>query len=233
MCNTMYNINIQKQKSFFNFFIMCNVFLYEFYKGFRMMRAEAPCVTVFGSARVKESELYYQQTYEIGKTIASLHFTTLTGGGGGLMEAANKGAFENGGRSVGCNIVLPFEQKPNPYLNIFFTFNYFFIRKFMLTNFSVAYVVVPGGFGTLDEMFGVITLIQTHVIQRRPVIIFNSHFYGELKQTIQKLHDDGVISTNDLTFIYYMDTQEELSKFLSTNICVKKKKQKLPNKGIV
>src|SRR5689334_5294245 len=127
----------------------------------RTLHFIGPCITVFGSARFKEGHKYYEASREFGKRIAEIGFTTMTGGGPGVMEAANRGAFENGGYSVGCNIQLPFEQKANPYVQTSLTFEYFFIRKVMLVKYSYAFIIMPGGFGTMDEFFETITLVQT------------------------------------------------------------------------
>src|SRR6266511_4782600 len=144
----------------------------ELIKGFRMLHFVGPCITVFGSARVKEDDLFYVKAKEFGKRIADIGFTTMTGGGPGIMEAANRGAFENGGTSVGCNIQLPFEQKANPYVHTSITFEHFFVRKTMLIKYSYAFIIMPGGFGTMDEFFEAVTLIQTKKITEFPVIIF-------------------------------------------------------------
>src|ERR1700733_6152523 len=133
----------------------------QFIKGFRTLHFVGPCITVFGSARFTENDAYYIRAREFGKRIAGLGFTTLTGGGPGIMEAANRGAFENGGMSVGCNIKLPFEQKANKYLHKCVTFDYFFVRKALLIKYSYAFVCMPGGFGTMDEYFDILTLVQT------------------------------------------------------------------------
>ena len=125
----------------------------QFIKGFRTLHFVGPCITVFGSARFKDDHPYYQQAVEFGKSIARLGFTTMTGGGPGIMEGANKGAFENGGQSVGCNIRLPFEQQANPYLHTSITFEHFFVRKTLLIKYSYAFIIMPGGFGTMDEFF--------------------------------------------------------------------------------
>ena len=137
----------------------------EFVRGFRALRSLGPCVTVFGSARFGESSPYYEQARQLSRALAQKGFTILTGGGPGIMEAANRGAIEAGGKSVGCNIILPHEQKPNPFLTRVVTFYYFFVRKVMLVKYSQAYVILPGGFGTLDEMTEALTLIQTKKLQ--------------------------------------------------------------------
>jgi uncharacterized protein (TIGR00730 family) len=137
----------------------------EFVRGFRALHFVGPCVTVFGSARFKEDHPYYALGREVGRELARAGFTVMTGGGPGIMEAANRGAKEVGGRSVGCNIELPAEQKPNQYLDRFITFHHFFVRKVMLVKYSYAFVALPGGFGTLDEIFETATLVQTGKIR--------------------------------------------------------------------
>ena len=140
----------------------------EFIRGFRALHFVGPCVTVFGSARFKEDHPYYALGREVGRELARAGFTVMTGGGPGIMEAANRGAKEVGGRSVGCNIELPAEQKPNPYLDRWITFHHFFVRKVMLVKYSYAFVALPGGFGTLDEIFETATLVQTGKIRGVP-----------------------------------------------------------------
>src|SRR5206468_12044747 len=130
---------------------------WQFLKGFRTLHFIGPCITVFGSARYKEDNIYYAKAREFGKRIALGVFTTLTGGGPGIMEAANRGAFENGGKSIGCNIRLPFEQKPNPYVSRSITFEHFFVRKVLMVKYSYAFIIMPGGFGTMDEFFETLT----------------------------------------------------------------------------
>src|SRR4029079_6552852 len=147
--------------------------LLEFIKGFRALHFVGPCVTIFGSARFKDGHPFYEKTEELSGKIAQLGFTIMTGCGPGIMEAANKGAKEVGGRSVGCNIVLPHEQLHNGYLDKWVNIKYFFLRKTLLIKYSYAFVVMPGGFGTLDEFFAAITLIQTRKIQMFPIIIFD------------------------------------------------------------
>ncbi|MFM8710472.1 MAG: TIGR00730 family Rossman fold protein, partial [Sphingomonadales bacterium] len=158
----------------------------QFIKGFRTLHFAGPCITVFGSARFAEEHPYYQQAREFGKRIAALGMTTLTGGGPGIMEAANRGAFENNGQSVGCNIVLPFEQKENPYLHYSVTFEHFFVRKVLLVKYSYAFIIMPGGFGTMDELFETLTLVQTNTITQFPIILFGKSFYQPLMDTIDK-----------------------------------------------
>jgi uncharacterized protein (TIGR00730 family) len=181
----------------------------EFIRGFRAMHFSGPCVTVFGSARFKEGTEYYELTRKFSAQAAKLGFTILTGGGPGLMEAANRGAKEVGGRSVGCNIVLPMEQHPNPYLDKWVNMKYFFVRKTLLIKYSYAFVIMPGGFGTLDELFEAMTLIQTKKIKEFPVIIFSKAFHKELIEHIEKMKQIKTISEEDLQLFLVTDSIEE------------------------
>lgn len=182
---------------------------FEFIRGFRALHFTGPCVTVFGSARFKEDSEYYQLTQKFSAEVAKLGFTILTGGGPGLMEAANRGAKEVGGRSVGCNIVLPMEQHPNPYLDNWVNMKYFFVRKTLLIKYSYAFVIMPGGFGTLDELFEAMTLIQTKKINEFPVIIFSTSFHKELVEHIEKMKQVKTISDEDLQLFLVTDSIEE------------------------
>lgn len=181
----------------------------EFIKGFRALHFSGPCVTVFGSARFKEDSEYYQLTRQFSAEVAKLGFTILTGGGPGLMEAANRGSKDVGGRSVGCNIVLPMEQHPNPYLDKWVNMKYFFVRKTLLIKYSYAFVIMPGGFGTLDELFEAMTLIQTKKIKDFPVIIFSKGFHEELNEHIEKMRQVKTISDEDLQLFLVTDSIEE------------------------
>jgi len=146
--------------------------LIEFIRGYRSLAFVGPCITIFGSARFGEDHPYYALTRRVAAEVAKLGFTVMTGGGPGLMEAANRGAKDVGGRSVGCNIVLPHEQHPNPWLDKWVNIRYFFVRKTLLIKYSYAFICMPGGFGTLDELFEAITLIQTKKIRNFPIIVF-------------------------------------------------------------
>ena len=181
----------------------------EFIRGFRALHFSGPCVTVFGSARFKEGSEYYELTRKFSAEAAKLGFTILTGGGPGLMEAANRGAKDVGGRSVGCNIVLPMEQYPNPYLDKWVNMRYFFVRKTLLIKYSYAFVIMPGGFGTLDELFEAMTLIQTKKIKEFPVIIFSKAFHKELIEHIEKMKEVKTISEEDLQLFLVTDSIEE------------------------
>ncbi|MEZ4852420.1 MAG: TIGR00730 family Rossman fold protein [Bacteroidia bacterium] len=190
----------------------------EFIKGFRKLHFIGPCITVFGSARFKEDEYYYQKAREIGGEIAKRGFTTMTGGGPGIMEAANRGAKEAGGKSVGCNIVLPHEQKPNPWLDIMINFERFFVRKVLLMKYSYAYIVMPGGFGTLDELFETLTLIQTGKIKKFPVVLFGRKFWMNLLEQVEDMKEQGTISIDDTDLFLVTDSIEETISYIQTKI---------------
>ena len=181
----------------------------EFEMGFRRLHKMGPAVTVFGSARFKDGTKQYELGVQTGRALAKAGFTVMTGGGPGLMEAANRGAHEAGGRSIGCNIILPFEQAPNPYVDETLNFHYFFARKVMLVKYSCAFVYLPGGFGTLDEMFEAATLIQCRKIGPFPLILMGKRFWGRLRDFIGDLRDEGAISPEDLGFGAILDSPEE------------------------
>jgi uncharacterized protein (TIGR00730 family) len=181
----------------------------QFIKGFRALHFLGPCITVFGSARFKEDHEYYKLTRKAAGEFAKLGFTIMTGGGPGIMEAANRGAKDVGGRSVGCNIQLPKEQDPNPYLDKWVEIKHFFVRKVLLVKYSFAFVVMPGGFGTLDEYFEAITLIQTNKIGDFPVIIFCKDFHQKLIEHTHIMKEQGTISEADLSLFLVTDSIEE------------------------
>lgn len=191
--------------------------LTEFIKGFRTLHFVGPCVTIFGSARFKEDHIYYKQTQQIAGEIAKLGFTIMTGGGPGIMEAANRGAKDVGGRSVGCNIVLPHEQNHNPYLDKWVNIKYFFVRKTLLIKYSYAFVVMPGGFGTLDEYFEALTLIQTKMISQFPIIIFDKDFHQKVVEHIELMKNNATISPEDLNLCLFTDSVEEAVTYLREN----------------
>jgi uncharacterized protein (TIGR00730 family) len=188
--------------------------LFEFIKGFRALHFVGPCVTIFGSARFKEDHEYYKQARALGGEIARLGFTVMTGGGPGIMEAANRGAKDVGGRSVGCNIVLPVEQLPNPYLDKWVDIKYFFIRKTLLIKYSYAFVVMPGGFGTLDEFYEALTLVQTKKISMFPIIIFDKPFYKEILEHNEKMAKAGTISPADEKLFLVTDSINEAIAYI-------------------
>lgn len=186
----------------------------EFVKGFRALHFVGPCVTFFGSARFQENHEYYALTRQAAGAIARLGFTILTGGGSGLMEAANRGAKDVGGRSVGCNILLPEEQTPNAYLDKWVTIRYFFVRKTLLIKYSFAFIVVPGGFGTLDEFFEALTLTQTKKINQFPIIVFGKSFHKELLEHIEFMKSKHTISKEDLDLILVTDSIDDAINFI-------------------
>ena len=181
----------------------------QFIQGFRTLHFVGPCITVFGSARFAADHPYYLQAVEFGKRIAQLGFTTMTGGGPGIMEAANKGAFENGGESVGCNIRLPFEQKANPYLHISITFEHFFVRKVLLVKYSYAFIIMPGGFGTMDEFFETLTLVQTRSLTQFPIVLFGTEYYREMMDAMNDMLARGTISKEDMDLVLVTDDFDE------------------------
>jgi len=201
----------------------------QFIKGFRALHFSGPCVTVFGSARFKEDHPYYILAREMGKKIAELGLVTMTGGGPGIMEAANRGAFENGGKSIGCNIKLPFEQEPNPYVNHSITINFFFIRKVLLVKYSYAFVIMPGGFGTQDEFFETLTLAQTKVINDFPIVVMGRQYYQPFQDWMDHMIQEGTISPEDKKFILFTDSCEEainhIRKYVEKNYTVKPRKR--------
>lgn len=190
----------------------------EFIKGFRALHFTGPCVTVFGSARFHEHHEYYKLARKFSAEVARMGFTIMTGGGPGIMEAANRGAKDVGGRSVGCNIILPMEQHHNPYLDKFVNFRYFFVRKTLLIKYSYAFVIMPGGFGTLDEMFEAMTLIQTKKIKDFPVIIFSKDYHFELMQHIERMLASKTISEKDLELFLVTDSVDEAIALIRKSI---------------
>ena len=183
----------------------------EFVEGVEALHDLGPAVSIFGSARIKAEDPIYQKARQIARAFAENGFAVITGGGGGVMAAANQGAKDAGGRSVGLNIHLPFEQLPNEFADLKLEFKYFFIRKVMFLKYASAYIGLPGGFGTLDEVFEVITLIQTRRIKPFPIILVGSDYWSGLLDWIKsRLRDAGMISPDDLNIIQLMDDPEEV-----------------------
>ena len=185
-------------------------------RGFRNLHFVGPCVTVFGSARFTEENPYYQLAREVGAELSKVGFTVMTGGGPGIMEAANRGAKEAGGPSIGCNIELPMEQKPNPYVDQWIDFRYFFIRKVMLVKYSYAFIALPGGFGTLDEIFETATLIQTGKIKNFPIILMGHDFWSPMLEFMrERLIKCGTIDAADYERILITDSPQEAVQHIS------------------
>jgi uncharacterized protein (TIGR00730 family) len=181
----------------------------EFEMGFKKLGGLGPAVTVFGSARFKPGERYYELARNTGNVLAKAGFTVLTGGGPGAMEAANRGAHEAGGPTYGLNIILPHEQDPNPYVNESFEFNYFFVRKVMLVKYSCAFIVMPGGLGTLDELFEAATLIQCKKIGPFPLILIGDEFWSGLRDFVGYMAGQGVFTPEEVGSSRIVDTPEE------------------------
>jgi len=191
----------------------------EFVNGYEKMSAIGPCVSIFGSARSEEDNKYYQLAVSIAKRIAEAGYGIITGGGPGIMEAGNRGANLAGGTSVGLNIDLPFEQHDNPYIDKdkSLDFDYFFVRKVMFVKYSQGFVVMPGGFGTLDELFEAITLIQTNKIEKFPIILVGSEFWSGLMDWIKTtMLNAGNISPHDLDLIQIVDTEDEVVEIIDS-----------------
>lgn len=189
----------------------------EFVNGYEKMSQIGPCVSIFGSARTKENTKYYQLAVDVAQSIAEAGYGIITGGGPGIMEAGNRGAHLAGGISVGLNIDLPFEQHDNPYIDSdkSLDFDYFFVRKVMFVKYSQGFVVMPGGFGTLDELFEAMTLIQTHKIEKFPIILVGTEFWTGLMDWIKStLVSAGNISPEDLNLIQLVDTKEEIVEII-------------------
>ncbi|MEQ1575797.1 MAG: TIGR00730 family Rossman fold protein [Vicinamibacterales bacterium] len=186
----------------------------EFIAGFRVLHFVGPCVTIFGSARFGESHPSYAVARELGRRIAQLGFTVMTGGGPGLMEAANRGARDAGGRSVGCNIALPLEQEPNRYMDKWVTCRYFFVRKVLLFKYSYAFVALPGGIGTLDELAEALTLIQTGKIENFPIVLIGQSYWQPLRDTLHGMLTAGAISPEDLRLLLVTDNLDEATAYI-------------------
>ncbi len=190
----------------------------EMVEGFQKLTRIGPCVSIFGSARTNEDHKYYKLTEEIAYLLTKSGFGIITGGGKGIMEAANKGAHFAGGKSVGLNIALPFEQKPNPFIdsNRLLTFDYFFVRKTMFMKYSMGFVAMPGGYGTLDELTEAITLIQTHKQARFPIVLVGKKYWEGLVNWIKSVVlDEKNISADDLDLFFLADTAEETVNFIN------------------
>jgi len=193
----------------------------EFVDSIEALSKVGNAVTIFGSARTKPDEKYYQLAENLGRILAQNGFSVITGGGPGIMEAANKGAAEAGGRSVGLNIRLPYEQKPNPFANLHIEYKYFFIRKVMFIKYALAYVIMPGGFGTMDELFEALTLIQTRRVKGFPLILMGRDYWSGLLNWLKKsMLEQELISPADLEMIQVIDEPEEVVKHIKKYVIV-------------
>jgi len=183
--------------------------------GFRRLHFVGPCVTVFGSARFPDSHPHYDLARRVGAELAKVGFTVMTGGGPGVMEAANRGAKEAGGRSVGCNIALPHEQHANPYLDVDVDFQYFFVRKLMLAKYSYAFVALPGGFGTLDELFEIATLVQTGKVKEFPIVLAGTEYWAPMLDFLrQTMVSAGTIAVDDIDRFIVSDSPTEIASLV-------------------
>jgi uncharacterized protein (TIGR00730 family) len=211
---------LEGPRSRFGEFLRLLRIMREFIRGFRALHFVGPCVSVFGSARFTEEHPYYQMGVQVGRAVAELGFTTITGGGPGIMEAANRGAKQAGGISVGCNIVLPKEQLANPYLDQVVTFRYFFVRKVMLVKYSQAFIILPGGFGTMDEAFEAATLIQTRKIFDFPVIFMGTDYWDTLFDMLKnEMLPRQTIDPIDFTRLVLTDSIDVLKSALMQCPC--------------
>ena len=195
-------------------FLMTLRIMRDFLKGLRVLHFVGPCVTVFGSARFTAEHPYYELAREVGRGLSRLGFTVMTGGGPGLMEAANRGARETGGISVGCNIRLPEEQAPNSYLDRQVTLRHFFVRKVLLIKYSYAFIAMPGGFGTMDEFFEALTLIQTRMIQQFPIVLMGKDYWSSLLQLLQRMNASSTIDPADLKRVLITDSVDEAMRHI-------------------
>lgn len=186
----------------------------QFIRGFRKLHFVGPCVTFFGSARFGEDHPYYKATRLLAAEVSKMGFTIMTGGGPGVMEAANRGARDAGGPSVGCNIVLPHEQKSNPYLDQEVTFHHFFVRKVLLLKYSYAFVVMPGGAGTLDELYETFTLVQTGKIEGFPIVLFGTDYWKGILDQMKQMKQLGTISPEDMDIVFVTDDIGEATDYI-------------------
>ena len=193
----------------------------EFVEGVDNLQEVGPAVSIFGSARTKPDQAEYKKAEKIAALFVKNNFAVITGGGGGIMEAANKGATKAGGTSIGLNIVLPFEQEPNKYSNLNLEFNYFFIRKVMFIKYAFAYIIMPGGFGTLDELFEAVTLVQTQRIRPFPIILVGSDYWSGLKDWIKsRLSEKKLISPGDFDILQVVDEPEEVVNIVKKMVII-------------
>ena len=206
----------------------------DFIRGFRALSFAGPCVTVFGSARFNEGHQYYQLGRDVGRALSHLGFTVMTGGGPGLMEAANRGAKEAGGRSVSCNITLETEGQPNSYLDHSVAVRYFFVRKVLLFKYSYGFVALPGGFGTMDELFEALTLVQTRKIHNFPIVLMGTEYWRRLFHLVQNMVDEGAISPGEIDSWLATDdvdqAMEHIRKYAIEGFDLRSRRQPRPSR---
>lgn len=190
----------------------------EFIHGFRKLHFVGPCITVFGSARFDDDHAYYQLGREVGYRLGEMGFTVLTGGGPGIMEAANRGAKEAGATSIGCNIMLPHEQSANPYVDLTVDFEHFFVRKVMLVKYSLGFVVLPGGMGTMDELFEAVTLMQTKKIRNFPVVVLGTEYYRDVMELIDVMIKRGTVSEHERDLLFFTDSIDDMEDYLRKRV---------------
>lgn len=191
---------------------------WEFIRGFRTLHFVGPTICVFGSARFTEEHPYYQLARQVGSALADMGFTVMTGGGPGIMEAVNRGAKEAGGISIGCNIRLPHEQQANPWLDIMIEFDHFFVRKVMLVKYALGFVVLPGGVGTMDELFEAMTLIQTKKIKNFPVVVLGEEYYRSVQELLDVMLARGTVSPEDKDLVLFTDSVEAAMQHIRTRV---------------
>lgn len=190
----------------------------QFVYGFRKLHFVGPCVTFFGSARFAEDHPYCVAARELARRVGRVGFTVMTGGGPGIMEAANRGARDVGARSIGCNILLPHEQAANKYLDISLTFDQFFVRKVLLLKYSICFVVMPGGAGTVDELFETVTLIQTGKVKDFPIVLYGKDYWAPMLEQMQRMIVTGTIGVKELGFVHVCDSIEEATVVLQDQL---------------
>lgn len=217
MANQSENKFLEGRQSRFKEFLFTMKVVKEFIKGFRKLHFVGPCVAIFGSARFKEGHPYYTLGIDVAKSVSQLGFTVMTGGGPGIMEAANRGAKEAGGISVGCNIMLPKEQKPNPYLDVMVDFHHFFVRKVLMFKYSYAFVVLPGGVGTIDEMFEALTLIQTKKVSDFPVVLMGTEYWKPVIEQLNVFEKEKTALHTELPTLLITDSIAEMGLHIQKN----------------
>jgi uncharacterized protein (TIGR00730 family) len=226
---------LEGPKSRWREFVFTIKVMREFISAFRRLHFVGPCITVFGSARFSPDHIFYKLSEEIGKSLTNIGFAVMTGGGPGIMEGANRGAFEQEGISVGAEILLPHEQKPNPFLHATAKFQYFFVRKFLLFKYSYGFIVLPGGFGTMDELFEALTLIQTKKIKDFPVVVMGTDYYRPLSALLEHMANEQTIDKSDLDLVLFTDSipeaMEHIQKHSIERFKLKKKSKALSYLG--